>query len=115
MSEFNKYVEEIRKLINDQVDKTARTITDNTREFTEVFQKERRKIELRSQIGQHQRQVSKAYERIGQAYFENIEEGKSMDHIKDVIDLLRSNRKVIELLKQQLAELEPETEDKKAQ
>lgn len=38
-----------------------------------------------------------------------------MDHIKDVIDLLRSNRKVIELLKQQLAELEPETEDKKAQ
>lgn len=108
MSELNKYAEEVKKIVTNQVNKAAKLLAENNRDITEVLRKERKKLEIRSQIGQHQRQVAKAYERIGQAYYEHEEQGKSMDYIKDVMDLLRSNLKVIDLLNEQLKQLEPE-------
>ena len=113
MSELNKYAEEVKRIVTEQVNKTTKLLSENNKDITELLRRERKKMEIRSQIGQHQRQVSKAYERIGQAYYEHTEQGKSMDYIKDVMDLLRSNLKVIDLLNEQLKQLEPEDTSKK--
>ena len=73
-----------------------------------VMDKERKKVEIRAQIGHHERAVTKAYTRLGEAYFNNVENGASMDSAKDVLDLIKSNKKVVELLQEQLKSLEPE-------
>ena len=46
------------------------------------------------------------YTRLGEAYFKYVEKGESMSGVGDVLDILRSNTKVIELLNEQLKALD---------
>ncbi|MCH4266550.1 MAG: hypothetical protein LKF79_07900 [Solobacterium sp.] len=102
MDDWNKTLKDLNDGLNTVVDKTAKFIDSSTKDLSGTMEKERRKMELRSQIGQHQRAVQKAYERIGEAYVA----GKNMTEMKDVIDLVNSNNKLISLLDEQLKALE---------
>ena len=109
-------MEDWKKELEDMVNKTSKIVEEGSRDFMNAFDRERRKMEIKAQIGHHERAVTKAYTRLGEAYYKNVETGASMDAVKDVADLIRSNSKVIELLNQQLADMEPEQkkpEDKK--
>ena len=102
MSEMEKYVEMFTKVFN----KSVEAFEAGTKELSVRLQKEKKKVELKSQIGQHERQMAKAYERMGEAYFKHLEEGVEMEPMDDILDLLRSNKKVIALLQEQPNELE---------
>ncbi|NCB33246.1 MAG: hypothetical protein EOM64_05110 [Erysipelotrichia bacterium] len=104
MDDWNKTLKDLNDGLNSMVDKTAKFIDSSTKDFSGTMEKERRKMELRSQIGQHQRAVQKAYERIGEAYTA----GENMKTMQDVIDLVNSNNKLIKLLNDQLTALESE-------
>lgn len=92
--------------VDTESDKVVRFIKDNTKDLSDTIAKERRKIELRSEIGERSRALVKAYARLGEAYYESLQNRRSMDDMKDVVALIDSNRKVVDLLNDQLSGLE---------
>ena len=106
MADVKKTIDELQGTFEEAVSKAAKIVENSTKEWSGTVNKERRKMELRSQIGQHQRNVTKAYTRLGEAYFKYVEKGESMNGVGDVLDILRSNTKVIELLNEQLKALD---------
>ncbi len=112
MDEFKKtldeLMDELMKNVNEVTDKATKFIDSGTKDLPGTLNREKKKMEIRAQIGKNQRAVVKAYARIGEAYFNHVENGTSMDEMKDVLDLIRSNNKVIELLGEQLQRLEEE-------
>lgn len=101
---------DLTETISSLIEKGTETFNKKTKNITDQIAKERKKLEIRSQIGQHERQLSKAYERIGKAYYDEKETGVASEDLTDVIALVRSNRKVVELLNEQLAQFEEKTE-----
>lgn len=95
----------VQDKINEFIEKGTETFKSTSKTLTDQLVKERKKLEIRSQIGQHERQIHKAYERIGEAYCKHLETGESLDSLEDVIALVQSNKKVIELLNDQLSQL----------
>ena len=106
MADIKKTIDELQGTFMEAVGKAAKIVESSTKELSGTVNKERRKMEIRSQIGQHQRNVTKAYTRLGEAYFKYVEKGESMSGVGDVLDILRSNTKVIELLNEQLKALD---------
>ncbi len=118
--EMKKIEEEIRKLgeqfeaqtnkwlkyVDSESDKVVRFVKGNTKDFSDTISRERRKIELRSEIGERTRTLTKAYTRLGEAYYDSMKNGRNMDSMKDVIALIDSNRKLVELLQEKLDGLE---------
>ena len=102
MADLDKYLETAKKIVNFGTEK----VKDGTKDLSSRLQVERKKIEIKSQIGQHQRQMSKAYERIGEAYYKHLETGNPVEGVNDVLEIIRSNKKVVELLQEQLTSLE---------
>ena len=107
----NNNEKDVTETISSFIEKGTEVFTKKTKTITDQIAKERKKLEIKSQIGQHERQISKAYERIGKAYYEHIESGASMNNLDDITALVRSNLKVVELLNEQLSNLE-DTETK---
>lgn len=102
MEDFNTVLEELRKGINNAADKASVMIEESVKGIGGTLQIEKKKLELKSQIGQHQRTITKAYARIGEAY---VNQG-DMESVKDVVELVKSNQKLIALLQEQLDQLE---------
>ena len=111
--EFKKLADDLKKgaeewvnYVDKQSDKVVDFIRTNTKELTEAVKKEQKKMELRSQIGEHTRALNKAYTRLGEAYYASASEHKAMTDVSDVMALIQSNRKLVDLLKEQLKRLE---------
>jgi hypothetical protein len=113
MEDFKKMTNDWVKFVDESSDKVADFVTKSTKDMTGALKKERRKMELRSQIGEHTRALTKAYTRLGEAYYDAKTSGKEVEGMQDVMDLVHSNRKVVELLKAQLEELEKTDSEKK--
>lgn len=113
MEDFKKMTDDWVKFVDESSDKVADFVTKSTKDMTGALKKERRKMELRSQIGEHTRALTKAYTRLGEAYYDAKISGKEVEGMQDVMDLVHSNRKVVELLKAQLEELEKTDSEKK--
>jgi cell shape-determining protein MreC len=94
------------KYVDGESDKVADYVRRNTKEISDTFAKERKKIELRSEIGEHNRALTKAYTRLGEAYYESLKNNRSLDDMKDVIALIDSNKRLIGLLNDQLKAME---------
>ena len=93
--------------VDEQSDKVVKFVNDSTRDIQKAIQSERRKMELRSEIGEHTRALNKAYARLGEACYEAQESGrKDLAESADLFDLIRNKRRLIELLQEQLETLE---------
>lgn len=108
MTDLKKIVEAIQNDVDVLVRKTVKSVEKGTRNVSSTIATEQKKVAIRSQIGQHQRNATKAYARLGEAYYNYVEKGVALTGIEDVLDILRSNNKVIELLQAQLQDLEKE-------
>lgn len=106
MAKLIKPVDELQKSVEKIIKETSKTVTKGTKDITTIISKEQKKVEIKSQIGQHKRNVTKAYARLGEAYFKHETEGATMEGTEDVMDILKSNLKVIRLLQDQLDQLE---------
>ncbi len=111
MTDFKKSFEDWKNFVNESSDKIVKTIDSTAKDVTDKVKLEKRKLELKSQIGEHQRAVTKAYTRLGEAYYESLTDSSALNAAKDVIELISTNRKVIDLLNDQLASLEPVAEE----
>ena len=104
--ELKKEAEDWVKYVDEQSDKVVKFVRENTKDISAAFQAERKKMELRSEIGDHTRTLNKAYMRLGEAYYNSTAEHKAMEDVKDLMALIQSNRKLVQLLQNQLNSLE---------
>lgn len=124
--DFNKMTEDFSKLVNDagksladSGKKAVDLMSKSTSGMTDQLKKEKKKMDLRSRIGEHTRALNKAYTRLGEAYYDAQATGRQVEGMQDVIDLIKSNRQVVELLNEKLEVLEksdaPKAEEKPAE
>lgn len=106
--DFRKMSDSLTKLLNDTGKSMKDTVNKSAKGAADIVSREKKKLSLRSQIGDHTRALNKAYTRLGEAYYNAQSMGRSLDGMQDVIDLIKSNRQVIDLLNEKLAALEKE-------
>ena len=68
----------------------------------DVADEQAAKLKLKAEIGQNERDITKAYTRLGEAYYEAKTNNAEMSDVNDVVDLIRSKKKLVELLKEKL-------------
>lgn len=110
--DMKKEAEDWVKNVDEQSDKVVKFVRENTKDITAALKKERRKMELRSEIGEHSRALTKAYTRLGEAYYDSISERRGIGDVNDLLSLINSNKKLVDLLQAQLDELEGTKEQK---
>ena len=103
---FEKSTNDWMKYVDSESDKVVKFVRDNTKDLSDTIARERKKIELRSQIGEHTRSLNKSYIRLGEAYYESLKSGREMDDMSDVLTIIESKRRLVELLNEQLGDLE---------
>jgi len=109
MNEIQKQADAWLKNVDVQSDKVVKFVNDSTKDFQTTMMNERKKVELRSEIGEHRRALNKAYTRLGEAYYEaQVSKTKQMSDVSDVVDIVSNNLRLIELLENQLKALEKE-------
>lgn len=96
---FNAFKEEALKAMKETVDTVVKKLDT-----------EKRKAEIKSEIGHNARELSKCYEKLGRQYFLNKEQGLEIGGEKDTFELIRSKEKLIELLNEKLDSLEEESQ-----
>ena len=104
MSRLKRYADLLVKV----VEKGTEKLGDTSKDLSEKIGSEKKKVELRSQITTHERQISKAYEKLGEAYYEHEINGRKMVSLDDLVDVVKSNKKVIRLLEEQIEQLDKE-------
>lgn len=95
MSDFEKKFNDFAINVSTTVDETVKVVKEKA-------DKEISKIRLRSEIGQNERDIAKAYAKLGEAYYNAKENNSEMSDVKDLLDLIRSKKKLIELLEEKL-------------
>lgn len=97
---------EFEKKINDMVDDLMKKVNDVTKEVVTKFDSEKEKARIRSEIGHNTRDLTKAYEKLGRAYYESISSNKPMEDMKDTFELIRSKEMLVSLLNEKLEGLD---------
>ena len=101
---------DFEKQLNEFTDKIAKVVTDGVKIAKDVADEQAAKLKLKAEIGQNERDITKAYTRLGEAYYEAKTHNAEMSDVNDVVDLIRSKKKLVELLKEKLDTMN-QTED----
>lgn len=101
-------MEDLFKELEQLVDKTAKKLNDGVNQVAAKVSEEKNKIDLKSQIGHHERTVRKNYARLGEAYYNLVVNGTAIENQDDLIEMIKTNKKVISLLEDQLKQFEKE-------
>lgn len=104
--DMKKEAEEWVKYVDEQSDKVVKFVRKATNDLSKAFERETKKMELRSEIGEHQRSLTKAYTKLGEAYYDAENNHTAMGDVSETMTLITSNRRLIDMLKSQLDDLE---------
>lgn len=105
MSENNNEKDFAEK-VNNFKDEAMKAMKETSEYVLKKFDTEKRKAEIRSEIGHNARELSKSYEKLGRQYFNHKENGTEIGGEKDTFELIRAKEKLIELLNEKLDQLE---------
>lgn len=113
MSEdISKKINEVAQKLGQAVEDGGRSVMDtlNTtgKKMLDTFDLEKKKAEIRAEIGHNSRDLSKAYEKLGRDYFAARSAGRDLSANNETFSLIQSKEKVIELLNEKLDMLEKE-------
>lgn len=93
---------DFEKQFNEWTDRIAKAVSDGVRIARDAADEQTAKLKLRAEIGQNERDITKAYARLGEAYYEAKVNNAEMSDVNDVMDLIRSKKKLVELLREKL-------------
>ena len=93
---------DFEKKVNDMVDDLMKKVNDVAKEVVTRFDSEKEKAQIRSEIGHNSRDLTKAYEKLGRAYYESVSKGEPMEEMKDTIEMIRSKEMLVKLLNEKL-------------
>ncbi len=98
-------MDDLQKQIEELLGKTAKAVNESVNYVANKVDIEKNKIDIKSQIGYHERTLRKAYTRLGEAYYQSLEAGVPMVNNEDLLEVIKTNKKVIHLLEEQLKNL----------
>lgn len=98
-------MDDLQKEIEELLNKTTKAVNESVNYVATKVNKEKNKLDIKSQIGYHERTLKKAYCRLGEAYFISVETGIAMENNEDLLEVIKTNKKVIRLLEEQLHNL----------
>lgn len=93
---------DFEKKVNDMVDDLMKKVNDVAKEVVTRFDSEKEKAQIRSEIGHNSRDLTKAYEKLGRAYYESVSKGEPMEDMKDTMEMIRSKEMLVKLLNEKL-------------
>lgn len=93
---------DFEKKVNDMVDDLMKKVNDVAKEVVTKFDSEKEKAQIRSEIGHNSRDLTKAYEKLGRAYYESVSKGEPMEDMKDTMEMVRSKEMLVKLLNEKL-------------
>ena len=97
--------DDFNKTISDVTEKVVNAVHERRRKVLNHLEAEQKKAQIRSEIGHNQRELTKAYEKLGRDCYAAISEGRTAEPDAAAIELLRSKEKVVELLNEKLVAL----------
>ena len=97
--------EDLNMTITDVTDKVVKAVSEKRKKVLSHLEMEQKKAQIRSEIGHNQRELTKAYEKLGREYYAALSEGHEPEDAKVTAELIRSKEKVIELLQEKLENL----------
>ena len=97
---------DFEKKVNDMVDDLMKKVNDVAKEVVTRFDSEKEKAQIRSEIGHNSRDLTKAYEKLGRAYYESVSKGEPMEDMKDTMEMIRSKDLLVKLLNETLDNLD---------
>lgn len=97
---------DFEKKVNDMVDDLMKKVNDVAKEVVTRFDSEKEKAQIRSEIGHNSRDLTKAYEKLGRAYYESVSKGEPMEDMKDTMEMVRSKELLVKLLNEKLDNLD---------
>ena len=97
---------DFEKKVNDMVDDLMKKVNDVAKEVVTRFDSEKEKAQSRSEIGHNSRDLTKAYEKLGRAYYESVSKGEPMEDMKDTMEMIRSKELLVKLLNEKLDNLD---------
>ena len=97
---------DFEKKVNDMVDDMMKKVNDVAKEVVTRFDSEKEKAQIRSEIGHNSRDLTKAYEKLGRAYYESVSKGEPMEDMKDTMEMIRSKELLVKLLNEKLDNLD---------
>ncbi|MCI5774226.1 MAG: hypothetical protein MR210_06685 [Erysipelotrichaceae bacterium] len=98
-------MEDLQKQLEELMNKTAKAVNESVNYVANKVDVEKNKLDIKSQIGYHQRTLRNAYTRLGEAYFQSLEANEAMVNNEDLLEVIKTNKKVIYLLEEQLKNL----------
>jgi DNA-directed RNA polymerase specialized sigma subunit len=98
--------EDFNSKVSEFVEKASKSIEEGGKTLLSRLDIERQKAEIRAEIGHTSRELTKAYEKLGRAFFDSKESGKAFKDDYNTIELIRSKERAIELLNEKLDQLE---------
>ena len=108
MSENKNNEQDLNGKINFFKEEAMKAMKETTETVWKKIQLEKRKAEIRSEIGHLSRELSKSYEKLGRQYYLFKENYTEIGGEKETFDLIRSKEKLIELLNEKLDQLDVE-------
>ena len=106
MNDWKKTTDDFTRFVSDTATSFAKLVNDVAKSAADYASVMRQKLELKSQIGEHKRTLNKSYARLGEAYYDASTAGKPVEGMNDVLNLIKSNRELIQLLNEKLAALD---------
>lgn len=106
MSENNNNEKDFTEKLNAFKEEAIKAMKETTDTVLKKLDTEKRKAEIRSEIGHNARELSKAYEKLGRQYFTYKENNVEIGNEKETFELIRSKEKLIELLNEKLDGIE---------
>lgn len=106
MNDWKKTTDDFTRFVSDTATSFAKLVNDGAKSAADYASVMRQKLELKSQIGEHKRTLNKSYARLGEAYYDASTAGKPVESMDDVLNLIKSNRELIQLLNEKLAALD---------
>lgn len=106
MNDWKKTTDDFTRFVSDTATSFAKLVNDGAKSAADYASVMRQKLELKSQIGEHKRTLNKSYARLGEAYYDALTAGKPDEGMDDVLNLIKSNRELIQLLNEKLAALD---------
>ncbi len=97
--------DDFNKTITDVTEKVVTAVREHRKKVLTHLEIEQKKAQIRSEIGHNQRELTKAYEKLGRDYFAAVSEGRALEATDSTVELIRSKEKVVELLREKLEAL----------
>ena len=94
--------EDMNKKFSDFIDRAMQKAGETSKDILAKLDVEKNKAEIKAEIGYNERDLRKAYEKVGRDFFAAKEAGKEYNTDNSTFDLIRSKEKVIELLNEKL-------------